>query len=90
MFMLTLNTEKDEEIAMSILKRHCASFYVFGNIDNKTSLVVDVGLTDDGLDLCELEFQMNFHQTGQLYCPLCKSQGKEYCGHLVFSSYIDR
>lgn len=48
----------------------------------------DVERPDDHR-LSEMAFQMNFRQKGKV-CEVCKDSGEEFCGHLTFTSRIDR
>jgi hypothetical protein len=48
----------------------------------------------DGIRLCEMAFQMNFHQAPVYMCPACKAEiektgkGDAVCGHLTFTKPI--
>lgn len=54
------------------------------------SFVVDSDGDEGELRLAEMSFQMNFRQKGKV-CIICKDEdeGKEFCGHLTFTSKID-
>lgn len=40
------------------------------------------------LRLCEMAFQMNFHQKNDKACLFCANKGEEFCGHLTFTRRI--
>ena len=106
MFTITPNSALDLQHAMFILSHYHVAVHSFSDGDNVDSvyLVVDTinvhntcGPTipefdpEDEVYLAELAFQMNFRQSG-IVCPHCKAKNpkEDCCGHLNFTSFIDR
>jgi hypothetical protein len=106
MFIVKPKTAKDLQEAMSICSYYHVIIKSFSDGTNPESVVLhieeDKHHTDDDymedsynqFRLCEMAFQMNFHQDGRKFlCDACKSKVEKtgegsVCGHLTFTSVI--
>jgi len=78
---------------LKMLAGYNVSIEIFEDTFNEVYLLVlpkdtAVAVNND-FRMAEAVLQMNCHQSGELVCPFCASQGKlDCCGHLTFTKII--
>lgn len=106
MFIVKPENMGDMQEAILLLKNYAVE-YTTEMYNNKIFMVVRECCTfdatrgvkaklEDDMILCELAFQMNYHQDGRAkLCDVCKmeiertGEGKDTCGHLTFTHPIE-
>ena len=98
MFIIKPKTQKDTAEALLLLSYYHVKLEVRSDGETQKSvyLIVDEETLDGQLQLAEMAFQFNFHQANERLCEKCKEEvsekgiGYATCGHLTFTSSINR
>jgi hypothetical protein len=96
MFIVKPETEEAIAYAVSMLSFYHVKFHTQSDGDDIRSLIVivDDETQEGALLLAEMAFQMNFHQSNERLCEVCRNEvertgvGFDTCGHLTFSKMI--
>lgn len=98
MFIIKPKTKSDMAEALLILSYYRVKIKVTSDGETQKSmyLIVDEETLEGQLQMAEMAFQFNFHQANERLCEECrievskKGVGLSTCGHLTFSSSINR
>ena len=83
-FYVSTSCPEDYEAASELIMEYIESVDVVF-VGDREIVVYEKGIN---FRLCEMAFQMNWHQSHGWACPCCASQDVEVCGHITFTKPI--
>lgn len=87
MFVVECATKDELKAAMDMFREYRDIQFKLALTQYSDVFTITVEGEDE--NLCEMYFQMNYHQKQEMVCSICADQGEDLCGHLTFTKPIN-